>query len=114
MQHRTGPDSGRGLCSSAISSSLLVDASPAHAGVGGMRRWVGLALVALSLTTLLVLVPAPRWAVAEELDVHSEPLALQPRSADRSEDPLAVAGLDPAEITERRSALASRARRASG
>jgi hypothetical protein len=64
--------------------------------------------------TLLVSVPLPRWAVAEELQVRSEAVGLARRTADRSADEVAVAGLDPSEVAERRGALAPAARRASG
>jgi hypothetical protein len=61
-----------------------------------------------------VLVPAPRWALAEDLDVRTEPMRLGRRLADRSGDLLATAGLPAAELAERRDALASRDRRGSG
>src|SRR5687768_4956433 len=64
--------------------------------------------------TLLVSVPMPRWAVAEELQVQSEAVGLARRTADRSADALAVAGLDPDEVAERRAALGSAARRSTG
>ncbi len=93
---------------------VLVEPSPAHAGAGGLRRWAGGALVVLSLTTLFVLVPAPRWAVAEELGVRSEHVRLSRKLVDRSAEPVATAGVDAAEVAERRGALGSRDRRTSG
>ena len=71
-------------------------------------------VVSLSFTVLLVVVPAPRWAVAEELDVHTEDVRLARKGVDRSGDPLATVGLARAEVAERRSALAGRDRRGSG
>ena len=62
-----------------------------------LRRWAAVGLAVLSLTTLLVVVPAPQWAMAEEMGVRTVHVDLVRSSIDRSAQAVATAGLETAE-----------------
>jgi hypothetical protein len=65
------------------------------------------------LSSVLVVAPAPRWALAEEAVVHTEHIRLGTR-ASRGAQRVAVAGLDLHDARELRAALTDRSRRATG
>jgi hypothetical protein len=78
--------------------------SPHEAGRRTPRRWAVAVLATITLSTLFVLAPAPRWAVAEEMDVHSTRVELARTRADRSGQAVATTGLDAADAARLRAA----------
>ena len=79
--------------------------APLEAGRRGLRRWAAVALAVVSLTTLLVFVPAPHWAIAEEVGVRTVHVDLARSTVDRSSQAVATEGLD---ATEAQQLLAAR------
>src|SRR5690349_8344487 len=78
--------------------------SPLPAGRRTTRRWAVAVLATITLSTVFVLTPAPRWAMAEEMGVTTARVGLHELHADRSREPVATTGLDIADATELRSA----------
>ena len=74
--------------------------APLEAGRRGLRRWAVVVLAVVSLSTLLVFVPAPHWAMAEEVGVRTVHVDLARSTVDRSSQAVATAGLDATEAQQ--------------
>lgn len=87
---------------------------PPGAGRRGVRRWAVVVLMAISLSTLAVFAPAPRWAMAEEMGVRTVHVDLLRSTADRSHEAVATAGLEAEEVQHLEAARRDRSRLTTG
>jgi hypothetical protein len=71
-------------------------------------------LATITLSTALVLAPAPRWAMAEEMAVATVRVGLHGSTVDHSTEPVATTGLDAADASELRAARRDAKRLTSG
>ncbi len=71
-------------------------------------------LAVISLTTLLVFVPAPHWATAEEVGVRTVHVPLARSTGDRSSQAVATEGLDATEAQQLLAARRDRSRLTTG
>jgi hypothetical protein len=79
-----------------------------------LRRWAVVALAVLPLSTVVVFVPAPHWAMAEEVGVRTVHVPLARSTADRSLEAVATAGLEATEVQHLLEARRDRSRLTTG
>jgi N-acetylmuramoyl-L-alanine amidase/FG-GAP-like repeat len=79
-----------------------------------VRRWAVVALTVITLSTFFVVVPAPQWAMAEEMAVRDVHVDLLRSTVDHSTQAVATAGLDASEVRHLQEARRDRTRRTTG